>query len=179
MTEPPRPTDPLVWPDDQSGELTIDHYAAIGRVAAEWAALETTIDSACLRLAQIEPRIGVCLTSQIAGWGRKLDAYIALARLSGATETVRKLNAFAEDTNGLADQRNRVVHDPWVGSTKPHRLQATAKKKLRLEFIDTPTEDVVKISQRITDHNARFDQLEAEVTAEVATLRDKPPPTSP
>jgi hypothetical protein len=105
MAEPPKPIDPLdplVWPDDKSNDLTAAHYAAIGRVAAEWAALETVIDSASLRLAQIEPRIGVCLTSQIAGWSRKLDAYIALARLYGATSVIiSKLNAFANEQTAL------------------------------------------------------------------------------
>jgi hypothetical protein len=181
MSEPHGPTDPLnplVWPEDKSNDLTPEHYAAIGRVATEWAALEATIDTYSLRLAQIEPKIGVCLTSQIAGWARKLDAYIALARLNGATKTIAKLNSFANDMNGFADQRNRTVHDPWVGTAKPHRLEATARRKLRFEFVHIPTEKVLEIGRRITAQSVLFENLADEVEAEMAASRETQPPTS-
>jgi hypothetical protein len=181
MSEPPKtdPMNPLVWPEDKSNDLTPEHYAAIGRVATEWAALETTIDTASLRLAKIEPQIGVCLTSQIAGWGRKLDAYIALTRLFGVTKLIDKLNAFAKDTHSLAEQRNRIVHDPWIGTSKPHRLEATTKRTVRLEFLHIPTDEVSAISYRITQHCVRFEQLSGQIDSELIALREKPQPSSP
>jgi hypothetical protein len=179
MTEPPKTTRSLPWPEDDSNELANAHYAAIGRVAAEWAALETTIDTRSLQLAEIKPEVGICFTAQISGWARKLDAYIAVANWWGAVKTVKKLNVFAKDTNGLAEQRNRIVHDPWVGFKQPHRLEATARKKLRFEFIHMPTDDVLKVSRLITEHVIRFDRLADEVEAELNALNDKPPPASP
>jgi hypothetical protein len=170
---------PLEWPDDHSGALAHDHYAAIGRVATEWAAFETTLDSSTLLLARFEIRRGVCLTAQIAGWSRKFDAYVAIARLRGATKTIPDLNKFAQDTNGLSEQRNRVVHDPWVGKEKPHRLETTAKRTLRFEFVPVPTVEVMKIAGRITDHIKRFEKLNLAVVAELKALHGKPPPASP
>jgi hypothetical protein len=178
MSEPPEidPMNPLAWPEDKANELAELHYAAIGRVAAEWAALETTIDTMSLRIAQIQPKIGVCLTAQISGSARKLDAYIALARLFGVVKLLSKLNEFAKDTQSLAERRNRVVHDPWIGSVNPHRLEATARRVLRLEFISVPTEQVKKLSQEITHHCVRFEKLAKEVEAEARTSRQKPLP---
>ena len=62
------------------GHPIIDHYAMIGMIAAEWAYFESLIDRYTQRLAGIDDHVGTCLTSQIAGHARKLDAYIALAK---------------------------------------------------------------------------------------------------
>lgn len=161
-------------PEDQSAELTAAHYAAIGRVASEWASFEAAIDTASLNMADIDVKVSVCFTAQIQGSARKLDTYIALARLKGATKTVEELNVFAKDTQGLQEQRNRIVHDPWVGLTKPHRLEATARKLLRLMFISVPTEEVLEIARKIILHENRFNALDEKVTLDVKTSLDKP-----
>jgi hypothetical protein len=94
--------------------LTDQHYAAIGRIAVSWAFLEANVDAASIRLADAIPGAGACLTSQIASIGRKLDAYIALARVQGAPkDVVAKLCEFAgKPTTSLAapcssDRRDR------------------------------------------------------------------------
>jgi hypothetical protein len=167
---------PFKWPEDESPELAQAHYEAIGRVASEWASFEATLDTASIHMAQIEPMAGVCFTSQIPGSGRKLDAYIALARLKGADRTVSELNDFAKDAQGLQEQRNRIVHDPWVGLTKPHRLEATARRKLRLEFIPVSTEEVLEVAAKIIALEKRFEALDEKVNLDA---RDKPPQPSP
>ena len=178
MTKPPQPTGTIKWPEDQSPELSQAHYAAIGRVASGWAALEATIDTASIHLADITPNVGVCFTSQIAGTGRKIDAYIALARLQGASKTISALNEFAKDTQGLSEQRNRIIHDPWIGATNPHRLEASARKTLRLEFIPTPTDTVLELANKIMLYEKRIIDIAEKVTLEVRTSRGKPPPPS-
>jgi hypothetical protein len=182
MIDPSKPTEAaadLVWPEDKAYELTQAHYAAIGRVASEWASFETTIDTETIGLAGCEVKAGVCLTAQIAGWARKLDAYIALAGLRGALKTLPKLHALANATSGLAEQRNRVVHDPWIGETTTHRLEATARKRLRLQFVPMTTAEVVALADKILAHGKRFLTLTEEVDAELLALHEKPPPTSP
>jgi hypothetical protein len=149
-------------------EMGKEHYAAIGRVAAEWSALESNLDFSALRLGKINHEAGVCLTAQVAGSGRKLDAYIAIAQLRGAKKVmIAKLHEFAKDTKGLAEQRNRVVHDPWQGSQNPHRLEATARGKLKLEFVHVPTAAVLELSQKISVLAERFFHLNEEVRADV------------
>jgi len=168
MTEPPEHQS-IEWPEDQSSVLTEAHYAAIGRVAAEWASFEVTVDTASLNMADMDAKTAACFTAQIQGSARKLDAYIALARLRGATKTIEELNKFAKDTQGLQEQRNRIVHDPWVGFTKPHRLEATARKLLRLMFIPVPTDEVLQLAPRIVEHENRFNELNARVIVDART----------
>jgi hypothetical protein len=177
MTKPSKPTGELVWPDDTS-DVTEAHLAAVGRVASEWASLEATIDTCSHHLADIPVKVGICFTSQVAGTARKIDAYIALAKLQGASKTLSALNEFAKDTHGLAEQRNRILHDPWIGATNPHRLEATAKKTLRLEFIPTSTDTVLALANKIILHEKRIIEIAEKVTLEVRTSHGKRPPPS-
>jgi hypothetical protein len=48
------------------GEYAQRHYAAIGKVAAEWAEFEFILDTRTLRLAGFPAEKGTCLTAQIA-----------------------------------------------------------------------------------------------------------------
>jgi hypothetical protein len=153
-----------------------NHYAAIGRVAAAWSYLEATIDSGSIRLADIDPRTGICLTAQIAGTGRKLDAYISLARLRGIPPAlIKQLNAFANDTNGLGERRNRSVHDVWLFKhpDSPERLEATARKLLRFQYIPTSTEDLLGLGREIYYLTRRFGALSEAV--EAFPLSETPP----
>jgi hypothetical protein len=149
-------------------DVSLEHYAAIGRVAVEWAAFEANIDFYSLRLADFNKEEGICFTAQIAGSGRKLDAYISIAQYRGVGKaTAKKLHSFASDTAGLAEQRNRIIHDSWAGIGGPHRLEATARKKLKFEFVEAPTEQVLELSHKIHTHNERFYELNEEIRAEL------------
>jgi hypothetical protein len=157
-----------VFSDPFSGEAKAalaaehNHYAALGRVAAAWSFLEAGVDTACIRLADIASESGVCLTSQIAGIGRKLDAYISLARLRPLPkELIEKLDKFAKRAQGVSERRNRIVHDIWFFNhpEPPERLEATARKRLRIEYIPTKTEDILKTAWDINDLHNEFDVL--------------------
>ena len=59
------------------------HYTAIGEVAALWAIFEANLDMTIWGMIGIvEREKAICITSQIAGTARKLDAIIALLRLT-------------------------------------------------------------------------------------------------
>lgn len=136
-------------------KLPEEHYAAIGKVAEAWAGLELSIDMACWTLANLTGRVGACLTAQVSGHARKMDAYIALSRLRGADDTlIRRLNKFAVQAQGMAERRNRVVHDPWMAMgvlASPHRLEVTARKKVVLKGVLMLTADVLKLAEEIDD----------------------------
>jgi hypothetical protein len=104
------------------------------------------LTSSTLALGRIPVKVGFCLTSQVSGSARKLDAYIAIAQLLGADEKlVCELKAFAGRTTKLAGQRNRVVHDPWLVPTAKgvsQRLEITARKKLRHEYIAVSASEI-------------------------------------
>jgi hypothetical protein len=107
------PTDPAIIYHTEEQLAERMHYAAIGRVASYWSFFEVIVDMWSMRLAGIHYRRGLCL-AQISGIGRKLDAFISLARLRDLPLGVPdKLNKFAESAQGLSEKRNRLVHDVW------------------------------------------------------------------
>jgi hypothetical protein len=159
-------SDPFSQEAKTALEAEHNHYAALGRVAAAWSFLEAGVDTACIRLADIESDRGICLTSQIAGIGRKLDAYISLARLRALPkELIERLDKFAKLTQGVSEKRNRLVHDIWFFNhpLPPERLQATARKLLRFEYIPTKTEDILKTAREINDLHGEFEVLDQAV----------------
>lgn len=148
------------------------HYAAMGSVAAEWAWLELWIDFKTLELAKIPLEVGLCITAQVSGSARKLDAYIALARQLGAKQTVRDLTIFAQAMTKLAERRNRIVHDAWVIDKDSHtavRLEATARKVLQFRTVIVETKDIKSLSAEITAHLNKFDEIHSLVISELST----------
>jgi hypothetical protein len=144
-----------------------EHYALLGKVADAWARLEHLIDTCCIALVGCD-QAGFCLTAQVIGPGRKLDALLSLLKLRGASSDLQQTaKSLAGRIQGLGEQRNRVLHDPWASvgvddegyiepfeGTKllaglklrfarkhaPHRHEVTAKKSLVVEHkrVDTP-----------------------------------------
>lgn len=145
-----------------------DHYKAIGYVVVAWSFMETLIDATSWELAQVDQQHGACLTSQIAGSSRKLDALLALIRYRVAPSPAldKKLNRFAKDTMGLAERRNRVIHDPWVSWAKDgkiRRFEISARKNLKVEAEEHTTERVMALALEITNHAETFRSLMNEV----------------
>ena len=155
---------------------TTAHLAAIGKVAAYWSTFESTLDRLSHDLAGINSKVGMCLTAQISGTGRKLDAYIALARSRGTTKAIPELNKFANDTVGLAEQRNRIIHDSWiiVPAHPPLRLEITARKKPVADLIEHSTPEVEKLASAIVAHVKRLIDLHRQMLAEAGPLPEKP-----
>ncbi len=152
-----------------SALLTSNHFAAIGRVASDWALFETVVNFQSVELAQIQRSIGACFTAQISGIARKLDAYISLARQRGAKPgTISELCEFATDAGRVAEQRNRIVHDPWVldDPLNPTRVEITARKKVRVEWIPVSTSEVGDVTKRILELMNRFTLLDEKVFKE-------------
>lgn len=130
------------------------HYAALGLTASNWAYFEAVIDDWNLKLADIPLQLGACFTAQIAGSGRKLDAFNSIVKLLGVkTLSADTLEEFAKKASGLAERRNRAVHDSWDLSNPndPKRLEVTARRKLRLQTVPVSTDSISnwpEISQR-------------------------------
>jgi hypothetical protein len=151
------------------------HYAAIGKVATKWAALEAEIDIRTVLLAGFDADTGACLTAQIAGPARKLDAYIALARLRGASDdTMKKLGKFLEQTFSIGEKRNRIVHDQWYvfPSGPAIRFEITARKKLIMRHEKHTTEDINQTIAAIAALIDRLDAIDKLVWADVQASRE-------
>jgi hypothetical protein len=161
-------TPPEVLALMRNSRIEHNHYAAIGRVAAGWAFLEALVDTWSMELAGLSTQPGVCLTSQIAGIARKLDAFISLARLRPISDAlVKDLNDFAKLARGLSEKRNRLVHDVWYFDhpNPPEHLEATARKVLRFEYIPQTTEQILEFVRKIDQASDRFHELGDKVKA--------------
>jgi hypothetical protein len=155
-------------------EASARHLSAVGAVASLWANFELTIDRNTVELGRLPVRAGHCLTAQIAGSARKMDAYIAIARLRGADKFADPLDKFSKDTASLAERRNRVVHDPWFFSeidsaAFAQRHEVTARRKLRLGFILVEMEEIARLASDIYRHMEAFAVLHHRISAVVNT----------
>jgi hypothetical protein len=57
------------------------YYSIIGRLAAEWAAFEHSIQFEIWDIIKLDYQIGACITAQIGQSGRLMDCLIALLAL--------------------------------------------------------------------------------------------------
>lgn len=174
--EPPRTilgallgtTDPSVLKRTEEEHIETKHHAAMGRVASNWSLLEAIVDHWSITFAGVHARAGLCLTSQIFGIGRKLDAFIALARLKPLPDgLVAKLHDFAGKAKGLGQLRDRTMHDIWTFDhpSTPERLQITAVKLLKVESIPVTVEELNKLAQDINNATDEFESLANAVIA--------------
>jgi hypothetical protein len=153
--------------------IAAKHMSYVGMVATAWAELEITIDLSATRVARIPYDVGVCFTAQVIGSNRKIDAYLSVVRLRGVKRYNGDLELFAKDTAALAERRNRVVHDPWIiiGNAPPSRFEATARRSLRLQYVEMATDQVIKLGDEILNHTDRFRGLHDKVMAAIGTSR--------
>jgi hypothetical protein len=174
MSDPPAtPTDfvDLSALSAESSSRISAHFRSVGVIASLWTGFELMLDISSIEIGRIPDEAGLCLTSQIAGPARKLDAYVALARLRGADAFARELNEFAKDTQGIGERRNRVIHDPWLFFTENGpaiRLETTARRSLRHKFVEMTLAEMTKLIRDINAHVTRFFQLHQRILAAVS-----------
>jgi hypothetical protein len=154
-----------------------DHYAAIGKVAANWAALEALVNSSLWQLSKADDEAAACLTAQMIGITRSLDALLALVRLRGGTETmISKINRFQNDTFEYMKKRNRIIHDPWSvnpSTLKISRLEISAQKRLILGFQPMDKNEILEFVEKIARHTDRFEEIMTPILSELAPLPRK------
>ena len=152
-----------------------EHLALMGYVAALWAQFEADLDTYIIGLGKLPALAGRCVASQITAPARKVDAYIAIARLRGADIFIGELEKFAKATTSLAEQRNRVVHDPWVTLHEDgaERLESTARRKLRYEHVPFSLEQMDALVERIREHNDTLIDIHTRLELHVSASGDK------
>ena len=105
--------------------------------------------------------------AQISGHARKLDAYTSIATLLNAPDdSMRRLKKLTDKARGLAERRNRVVHDPWLlisPRENARRFEITARQTLRVELVLQPTKDVQALATSILKLHGEFVTLNADI----------------
>ncbi len=173
------PTDPRVLREITAAQLGNIHYAAIGRVAAAGALFESTVDQHLFEIAGLGIEAGICFTGQMIGPRPRIDAFIALVRLKGLNgrKWNEKLEEIAKGATGLAEQRNRAVHDVWDVShpEKPQRIEATARRTVRSTLVHVPTTELLDLEVAILRFGERFDEMAYQITDELFSSPDRVP----
>jgi len=115
--------------------LPDDHpcYRLIGLVAAEAARIERLIDQAICNVADVDLRVGACLTGQMIGPNPRFNALLQLAKNRGMSVAIcKRIATLGGHASGYFERRNRVVHDSWLedqATGEPHQFRGKPKKQ--------------------------------------------------
>jgi hypothetical protein len=146
------------------------HYTIIGRVAVKWAVLEALIDGAIAFLASCGEKEMTCVTAQLIGPAKRMDALIALLTHTNGSDDLRKqLKNFQGRIQQLGEDRNRVVHDPLFlnkDSGFVHKLLATAKGQLKYSFDPVSKKQMEAVADAIHAAGQEFLTLKALIREE-------------
>ena len=153
------------------------HYTIIGRVASQWAVLEAQIDGTIAYLADCSEAQMTCVTAQLIGPAKRMDALIALFTYrNGSKELRKKLKAFQGRLQQLGEDRNRVVHDPLIlhdDTGQVRKLLATAKGELKYSFEPVSKEQMNSVAESIRNYGQEFIELKKSIQAEIGELTQR------
>ena len=159
--------------DKATGKLVPDesYYAAIGQVADAWATLDFRVNLTIWELAHAEQFVGACITAQIIAIGQRTRALAASVNLRGASENLTSdVNRFGATAEGVARERNRVLHDPWSvdhATKEVSQIRITADRKLDFGIKAFSIEELRAISQKIGRVIAEFEKLHERILPEL------------
>ncbi len=108
--------------------LTKAHYTAIGRVAAEWTALENFVLYAVRVLLDGDSRASLAVTANLS-FMTACDVLAALVRVRLGTlpwteafcKMIDNLNRDSQHRKNPRTRRNAIVHGSWVKAGRPLR----------------------------------------------------------
>jgi hypothetical protein len=186
-------TDVSQWRSDEAGawkerryerppdDHTIFHL--VGRVAAEWARLEYSLDRVIWSLSYtICPR-PACLTAQFMGTTPRYRALIAQLRLRSCSEPefakyIPRIEKMMTQTYEPQDQRNRIIHDPWLVDvihdepaqfrSWPHKDPQYGIRDVDIANIKKTISDVVALRERA---EVLFNEINVDVGASLKKQR--------
>lgn len=158
-------------------------YSLVGRVASEWSHLEHALDDiiwwlASFRSAGLGSNIVACITSQVMGIGPrcKIIASLASAYAIHSAELRKQLNKVKSHSYLVADERARIVHDPWwidIGSKGPVQFRAMPASDPFYGFKDISKSDMESTITKIRSLQKEVAILHDLVQSELASLRRK------
>lgn len=161
------------------------YFDHIGRICAEWAWFEARLDMTIGLLSGLDDRTSAAITSQINGPVPRLRAILSLLELKGVAKEVRDaVMAFMQKTHGIADDRNRVVHDPWVlddiRETVLQRRSARIGKTFFHGYKEVSADELMALEKKINDHHIRFIEIAVQIQDDpVGPFRRTPAPKPP
>jgi hypothetical protein len=154
--------------------------AAIGHVANMMANLDLQIDIGIWTLIGAPQQLSACVTAQLFSAIPRMKAFTGLAEILGASgDSIKRLKTISGQISGLAEDRNRMVHDPRMikkSTGAVERLQITAKPNVHFGFIPENDEEVNNKGNEIGNKVREFMALRDAIIAEIEAL---PPESRP
>lgn len=153
--------------------LPDDHpcYRLVGLIAAETARIERLIDQAICDVADVDLRVGACLTGQMIGPTPRFHALLQLARNRGMSEAIiKRITTIQGHAGTIFERRNRVVHDSWLedqATGEAHQFRGKAKAKP--DFGPVPTSETMLTNEltEIRKHREVVNDLVASIWMEL------------
>jgi hypothetical protein len=159
------------------------YHTMVGRIASSYAAFELVLDNTIWHLANIQPGLGVCITSQIGNVHAKMRAISALLNVFEGTDTlIGDLNKLSSDARGSIDERARAVHDAWTVSDAGDVAQMANAIIGRSAVLEARPADMARLKKTLSDIGTlmmRAHDLHQKIKASVSPSKDKwrkPPP---
>lgn len=153
-------------------------FQQMGHLASDWAMLEYFINECIWKLAGMAPAVGACVTSQIFTVNNRLAAVIALMYRRGFSPAdIRQVNRFANEVRGLAEKRNRAIHDPIFvhpGEGKAGRLEVTAQGRPVFDIVPVTPEELKAIRKEIWATTEKFLEIRQGILDTLPTLPQLP-----
>jgi hypothetical protein len=149
-------------------------YALVGRVASEWSHLEHILDLTIWDLAGVKREAGACITSQIMGVGPRCKAIIALGFMNNVPDQpiLKGFRELMSTSYGAADDRNRIVHDPWFldqGSNQPGQFRRMPYQDFHYGVVDVSKKEIDETIEKIRKLQKKASDLREKILAAVRT----------
>lgn len=158
-------------------------FGLSGRVADTWAMFEFHVDRNIWEMATVGDAPGACITAQMTSVHSRLRALRALVELAGASKNLLSdLESIAGRSNPIGEERNRIVHDPWMLNVTKQtvgKMRITAKRSLHFGYVPVPNSEVEALLDKIKAHTQRFFDFEEKLRTEIAMLHGKSAPKPP
>lgn len=158
-------------------------YILVGKIASTYAAFELHLDNMIWHLADMKPRLGSCVTSQIGNIHAKSRAIVALLSLFEDTDAmIDKTNKLSADARAPVDARARAVHDAWIISSAGEIAQLTNAIIGKTPTLAARPADLDRLKKTLKELSAlmvRANDLYHETKTAVSPSKDKwrkPPP---
>jgi hypothetical protein len=159
-------------------------YKLVGKIASDWTHFEHELDRIIWCPTPTISSIPVCITAQLIGPMPRFRALIALLTLRSVsqpvfTKYIKEANTFSGQIGGVAEARNRIVHDPWYYDKASGTVAQFKSMPASDRGYGIRERDILGVEQTLRDiakHTKTAEKLFKRLNRDVSTLLKKSTP---
>lgn len=159
--------------------LASPYYEAIGRVAAQWAYLERSIDEHLQFLWLYQKAATLAPLNLQERFGKRTARWIELARCVYNAPHVLKIQQIAGKANNIKPARDAVVHGGWSRDDEKSIFMAVYRGARFIDHRPMPVTEIRNTARTIAAINAEFARYQLLLMNEYGGLplpAPNPPP---